>query len=79
MIRNVPREGVLLEDVGQPGLVGEEQGQVGGQNAVLDVAQDLSILVMIQLGKDVVVFLRQIKGKPLSATHLGKAFLPVAE
>ena len=38
VVRDVPAEGVLLDDVGQPGLVREEEGQVGGQDTMLHVA-----------------------------------------
>ena len=41
VIRNVPAEGVLLDDVGQPRLVGEEEGQVRSQDAVLHIPQHL--------------------------------------
>lgn len=41
MIRNVPAEGVLLDDVAESGLVGEEEGQVGREDAVLHVPQHL--------------------------------------
>lgn len=57
VVRQVPREGVVLQDVGESGLVGKEEGQVGGQDAVLDVAQDLPIFLGVQLGEDVVVLL----------------------
>ncbi len=58
MIWQVPRERLLLENVPESSLVGEEQREVGGEDAVLDVAQDLPVLVVIQFGKDVVVLLR---------------------
>jgi hypothetical protein len=41
MIWYVPAEAVLLDNVGQPGLVGEEEGQIRGQDAVLHVTQHL--------------------------------------
>ena len=41
VIRDLPAERVLLDNVGQSGLVGEEEGQVGGQDAVLHVTQHL--------------------------------------
>ena len=41
VIGHVPAEGALLEDGGHPRLVGEEEGQVGGQDAVLHVPQHL--------------------------------------
>ncbi len=41
MVGYVPAEAVLLDDVGQPGFVGEEEGEVGGQDAVLHVPQHL--------------------------------------
>ena len=52
-----PRELVLLHDVCQLGLVGEEEGEVGGEDAVLHVAQHLLVLLGAQLGEDVVVLL----------------------
>ena len=36
-----PIKGVLLDNVGEPGLVGEEEGEVGGEDAVLHVADHL--------------------------------------
>ncbi len=59
MVGEVPRERALLEDVPQPGLVREEEGEVGGQDAVLDVAQDLAVLLRIQAAEDVVVLLEK--------------------
>ena len=41
MVRVLPVEGVLLDDVGEPRLVGEEEGEVGGQDAVFHVTQHL--------------------------------------
>ena len=57
MIWQIPRKGVFLENVGEPGLVGEEERQVRGKDAVLDVAQDLAVLLGVQAGEDIVVFL----------------------
>ena len=41
VIGHVPAECALLEDGGHPRLVGEEEGQVRGQYAVLHVPQHL--------------------------------------
>ena len=41
MVWVLPVERVLLHNVGQARLVGEEESQVGGQDAVLHVAQNL--------------------------------------
>ena len=41
VIGHVPAERALLEDCGHPRLVGEEEGQVRGQDAVLHVPQHL--------------------------------------
>lgn len=60
MIWQIPAERVLLEYVCESGFVGEEQREVGGEDAVLDVAKDLPVLVRVQLGENVVVFLNKI-------------------
>ena len=57
MVRAVPAEAVGLNDVGQPGLVGEEKGQVCGQDAVLHVPQHLLVLIRAQLAEYIVVLL----------------------
>ena len=57
VLRVGPVEAVRLNDAGQPCLVGEEEGQVGGEDAVLHVPQDLLVLVWTQLGEDVVILL----------------------
>ena len=41
MVWVFPIKGVLLDNVGEPGLVGEEEGEVGGEDAVLHVADHL--------------------------------------
>ena len=57
MVWLVPVKHIVLHNVGQPGLVGEEEGQVGGQDAVLHVPQHLLVLIGAQLAEDVVVLL----------------------
>ena len=57
VLRVGPVEAVRVEDVRQPRLVGEEEGEVGGEDAVLHVAQHLLVLLGAQLGEDVVVLL----------------------
>ncbi len=37
VVRNVPAEAVLFDDIGEARLVGEEEGQVRRQDAVLHV------------------------------------------
>jgi hypothetical protein len=37
VVRNVPAEAVLFDDIGETRLVGEEEGQVRRQDAVLHV------------------------------------------
>lgn len=49
MIRQVPGKGVFFQDIRQSGLVGKKQGQIRGKNAMLDVAQNLPIFIMVQL------------------------------
>ena len=41
MVRGLPVESILLDNVGQSRLVGEEEGQVRGQDTVLHVTQHL--------------------------------------
>ena len=43
-------------------LVGEEEGEVGGEDAVLHVAQHLLVLVRVQFGEDVVMLLAGMEG-----------------
>jgi hypothetical protein len=38
VVRNVPAEAVLFDDIGEARLVGEEEGQVRRQDAVLHVS-----------------------------------------
>ncbi len=38
VVRNVPAEAVLLDDIGEARLVGEEEGQIRRQDAVLHVS-----------------------------------------
>ena len=49
-----PRELVLLHDVGQLGLVREEQGQVGGENTGLHRLENLVVLLIIQVLENVI-------------------------
>ena len=49
-----PRELVLLHDVGQLGLVGEEEGEVGGEDAGLHGLQHLVVLLVVEVVEDVV-------------------------
>ena len=57
MLGVAPVEQALLQDAGQFGLVGEEECQVGGQDAVFDVAERLFVLGTGQLAQDVVSLL----------------------
>jgi hypothetical protein len=41
VIRQVPGKCALFQDVQESGFVREEESQIGGQDAVLDVAEDL--------------------------------------
>lgn len=82
VIRQIPGKGPLPQDFAQPGLVGEEQGQVGGEDAVLDVAQDLPVLITVQFGEDVVVFLlnkRPCSFIKVAADRCVQVSLPVAK
>ena len=67
MLGLCPRELVFLHDVGQLRLVGEEEGEVGGEDAVLHVAQHLLVLLGAQLGEDVVVLLN--KWQPFNLSY----------
>ena len=49
MIWDIPAKGILLEYIRESSLVGEEECEVRGQDAVLDVAQNLPVLVRVQL------------------------------
>jgi len=55
----VDGEQVLVDQVGQLPLAGEELDQIGGQDAVLDVAQHLLVLVAVEFAEDVVAVLLQ--------------------
>ena len=57
MIRVFPVEGVLLDNIGQPCLVGEEESEVGGKDAVLDVADHRLVLLGVQVAQQVVLLL----------------------
>ena len=68
---NLPMVRLQLEtlvhlQLGKLGLVGEEEGEVGGEDAVLHVAQHLLVLLGAQLGEDVVVLLNTCEGKYVS-------------
>ena len=52
-----PVEGVLLDNIGQPCLVGEEESEVGGEDAVLDVADHRLVLLGVQVAQQVVLLL----------------------
>ena len=49
-----PAELVLLHDVGQLGLVREEQGQVGGENTGLHRLENLVVLLIVQVLENVI-------------------------
>ena len=59
VIWQFPRKNAFLENVQQSCFVWEEKCEVGCQNAVLDVAQNLAVFVGIKLRKYVVVFLQK--------------------
>ena len=59
VFRLCPVKTVCLCDFSQARLVGEEESEVGGEDAVLDVTQHLLVLVWGQLGEDVVILLLQ--------------------
>ena len=52
-----PGEAALLHDVGQLGLVREEESQVRGENAILHGLQNFLVLLRVQGREDVVLFL----------------------
>ena len=57
MVWVIPVERVLLHNVGQARLVGEEESQVGGQHAVLHVADHRLVLLRVQVPQQVVLLL----------------------
>ena len=57
MVWVLPVERVLLHNVGQARLVGEEESQVGGQDAVLHVADHRLVLLRVQVAQQVVLLL----------------------
>lgn len=57
MLDDAPRELFLLHQSAELGFVGKEDGQIGGQDAVLDEAEYLFVFVARQLAKDVVPLL----------------------
>ena len=69
MVWVFPVERVLLHNVGQARLVGEEESQVGGQDAVLHVADHCLVLLRVQVAQQVVLLL---------ITKSDFAFLPPA-
>ena len=52
-----PVEGVLLHNIGQPCLVGKEEGEVGCKDAVLHVADHCLVLLRVQVAQQVVLLL----------------------
>ena len=50
---------MLVDQFGQFGAIAEEDGQIRCQNAVLDVAQHLFVIVVVELVEDVVALLLQ--------------------
>ena len=54
MISHLPVKHVVLHNVGQPGLVREEHGQVGGQDGFLHHVQNLLVLLGVEAVKDAV-------------------------
>ena len=52
-----PVECVLLHNIGQPGLVGKEEGEVGCKDAVLHVADHGLVLLRVQVSQQVVLLL----------------------
>ena len=57
MLHTAPVEAILLNEMGQFGLVREEEGEVGGEDAVFDVAEDLSVLLRVEFLEDVVILI----------------------
>lgn len=60
MIWVLPVKKLIFHEFGEPGFVWEEQGEISGQDTMLDVAQDLLVLSRCQLPEDVVAFLQHI-------------------
>ena len=54
VIRDCPVKTVLLHNVGQASLVGEEQGQVGGEDGLLHHVQHLLVLLRVKTVEDAV-------------------------
>ena len=54
MVRDGPVEGVLLDNVGQPRFVGEEHGEVSGEDGLLHHIQSLLVLLGVEAVKDAV-------------------------
>ena len=52
-----PVKGVLLHNIGQPRLVGKEEGEVGCKDAVLHVADHCLVLLRVQVSQQVVLLL----------------------
>ena len=52
-----PVKCVLLHDIGQPCLVGEEESKVGCEDAVLHVADHRLVLLRVQVSQQVVLLL----------------------
>lgn len=59
MLDDAPGELLLLDEGRQFGLVREEDGQVGRQNAVLNEAQYLLVLIVGELAENVVSVLEK--------------------
>ena len=57
VFRVIPVKTVRLQDVGEAGLVGEEKSEVGGEDAVLHVAQHLLVLLGPEPAQDVAAVL----------------------
>ena len=54
MVTDAPVKLILLHDVGQTRLVGEEEGEVGGEDGLLHHVQRLLVLLRVQAVEDAV-------------------------
>lgn len=57
VLDDAPRELLRLDQAGQLGLVGKEDGQIGGQDAMLYQAEHLLVFAARQLAEDIVTLL----------------------
>ena len=57
MVTDAPVKLILLHDVGQPCLVGEEESEVGGEDGLLHHVQRLLVLLRVEAVEDAVSLL----------------------